>query len=110
MVNSDKEQKKLSILQKQEEAKLFETVMDEIANNKRQKGLWGQAIVKSNGDEKKAESEYIKLRVESLKDKEEFSKLNKEIKEEEEKLAKQILEEKRQNKILEEEKIKQQIK
>ena len=68
--------------------------MDEIANNKRQKGLWGQAIVKSNGDEKKAESEYIKLRVESLKDKKTITKLNKEIKEEEQKLAKQILEEK----------------
>ena len=94
MVNSDKEQKKISILQKQEEAKLFETVMDEIANDKRQKGLWGQAIVKSNGDEKKAESEYIKLRVESLKDKKTISKLNKEIKEEEKRLIKEEKEEK----------------
>ena len=94
MVNSDKEQKKLSILQKQEEAKLFETVMDEIANNKREKGLLGQAIVKSNGDEKKAESEYIKLRVESLKDKKTISKLNKEIKEEEKRLIKEEKEEK----------------
>ena len=94
MVNSDKEQKKLSILQKQEEAKLFETVMDEIANDKRQKGLWGQAIVKSNGDEKKAESEYIKLRVESLKDKKTITKLNKEIKEEEKRLIKEEKEEK----------------
>ena len=94
MVNSDKEQKKISILQKQEEAKLFETVMDEIANKKRQKGLWGQAIVKSNGDEKKAESEYIKLRVESLKDKKTITKLNKEIKEEEKRLIKEEKEEK----------------
>ena len=104
MVRSDKEQKKLSILQKQEEAKLFETVMDEIANNKRQKGLWGQAIVKSNGDEKKAESEYIKLRVESLKDKKTITKLNKEIKEEEKRLEKDKTEKVKQ---LEKEKITQ---
>ena len=108
MVNSEKEKEKLSILKKQQEAKLFELVMNEIANDERHKGLWGKAIVISNGDEKKAESEYIKLRVESLKDKKTITKLNKEIKEEEEKLAKQILEEKKQNKILEEEKIKQQ--
>ena len=61
MVNSDKEQKKISILQKQEEAKLFETVMDEIANKKRQKGLWGQAIVKSNGDEKRLNLNILNL-------------------------------------------------
>ena len=67
---------KLSIFQRQHETKLFEFVMDEIANNKRQKGLWGQAIVKSNGDEKKAEAEYIKLRVESLKDELEVIKQN----------------------------------
>ena len=94
MVNSEKEKEKLSILKKQQEAKLFELVMNEIANDKRHKGLWGQAIVKSNGDEKKAESEYIKLRVESLKDKKTISKLNKEIKEEEKRLIKEEKEEK----------------
>ena len=59
---------KLSILQRQQETKIFEYVMEEINNNVRQQGIWGQAIVKSNGDEKKAEAEYIKLRVESIKD------------------------------------------
>jgi hypothetical protein len=71
-----KSKDKLSIFQRQQETKLFEFVMDEIANNNRQKGLWGQAIVKSNGDEKKAEAEYIKLRVESLKDELEIQKQN----------------------------------
>jgi len=113
MVNSEKEKEKLSILKKQQEAKLFELVMNEIANDKRHKGLWGQAIVMSNGDKKKIEIEYIKLRVESLKDEKTVSKLNKEIKEEEKRLAKKIQDEKVQSKIfikkLEEDKIKKQI-
>ena len=113
MVNSEKEKEKLSILKKQQEAKLFELVMNEIANDKRHKGLWGQAIVMSNGDKKKIEIEYIKLRVESLKDEKTVSKLNKEIKEEEKRLAKKIQDEKVQSKIfikkLEEDKIKRQI-
>ena len=113
MVNSEKEKEKLSILKKQQEAKLFELVMNEIANDKRHKGLWGQAIVMSNGDKKKIEIEYIKLRVESLKDEKTVSKLNKEIKEEEKRLAKKIQDEKIQSKIfikkLEEDKIKRQI-
>ena len=113
MVNSEKEKEKLSILKKQQEAKLFELVMNEIANDERHKGLWGKAIVVSNGDEKKAEAEYIKLRVEFLKDEKTISKLNKEIKEEEIRLAKKVKEEKIQNEIftkkLEEEKIKKQI-
>ena len=64
----------LSIFQRKHEIYLFQLVMDEIANNGRKKGIWGQAIVKSNGDEKKAEAEYIKLRVESLKDELEIQK------------------------------------
>jgi hypothetical protein len=113
VVNSEKEKEKLSILKKQQEAKLFELVMNEIANDRRHKGLWGQAIVMSNGDKKKIEIEYIKLRVESLKDEKTVSKLNKEIKEEEKRLAKKIQDEKIQSKIfikkLEEDKIKKQI-
>ena len=92
---------KLSIFQRKHETYLYELVMEEIANNERQKGIWGQAIVKSNGDEKKAEAEYIKLRVEALKDEIEIQKqeetekqiLNEEL----EKLA----EEKENKKIIE---------
>ena len=72
-----KSKNKLSILQRKQETFLYELVMEEIANNECQKGIWGQAIVKSNGDEKKAEAEYIKLRVESLKDELEFQKQEK---------------------------------
>ena len=69
-----KSKDKFSIFQRKHETYLYELVMEEIANNERNKGLWGQAIVKSNGDEKKAEAEYIKLRVESLKDEIEIQK------------------------------------
>ena len=69
-----KSKDKFSIFQRKHETYLYELVMEEIADNKRNKGLWGQAIVKSNGDEKKAEAEYIKLRVESLKDEIEIQK------------------------------------
>ena len=71
-----KSKDKFSIFERQQETKLFELVMDEIASDKRHKGIWGQAIVKANGDEKKAEAEYIRLRVESLKDELEVIKQN----------------------------------
>jgi len=63
-----KKDKKLSILQKKQETKLFEFVMDEINSNNRQQGTWGKAIAEKNGDLKKAEANYITLRVEELKD------------------------------------------
>ena len=90
----------LSIFQRKHETYLFQLVMDEIANNGRKKGIWGQAIVKSNGDEKKAEAEYIKLRVETLKDELEIQK--------QEETDRQIIEEGFQNlaKEEQEEKIK----
>ena len=71
-----KRKNKSSIFYRQQETKLYELVMNEITSNKRQKGIWGQAIVKANGDEKKAEAEYIRLRVESLKDELEIEKQN----------------------------------
>ena len=101
---------KLSIFQRKHETYLYELVMEEIAKNERQKGIWGQAIVKSNGDEKKAEAEYIKLRVESLKDEleiqeqEEIEKAT--IQEELDKIAK----EEKEKKAKEKAKTKQQIK
>jgi hypothetical protein len=93
-----KSKDKFSIFQRKHETYLYELVMEEIANNERNKGLWGQAIVKSNGDEKKAEAEYIKLRVESLKDEIEIQK--------QEETEKQILNEEL-TKLEEEEKKKQ---
>ena len=105
-----KSKDKLSIFQRQQETKLFEFVMDEIANNNRQKGLWGQAIVKSNGDEKKAEAEYIKLRVESLKDELEIQKQNEDeqaiLKAELNKIAEEEKQRKAQKKAQEEQRIK----
>ena len=59
---------KNAVLDRMLETKLFEYVMDEISDGKRNNGIWGQALVETEGDEKKAEAIYIKLRVQSLKD------------------------------------------
>ncbi len=50
------------------ETKLFEYVMHEINSDERKEGTWGQALTKTEGEEKKAKALYIKLRVEALKD------------------------------------------
>ena len=59
---------KMSIIQRQQETKLYEFVMDEIKDGVRHQGSWGKALVKCEGDEQKASAEYIKLRVQELKD------------------------------------------
>ena len=59
---------KMSIIQRQQETKLYEFVMDEIKEGIRHQGSWGKALVKCEGDEQKASAEYIKLRVQELKD------------------------------------------
>ena len=60
--------KKVSIIKKQQETMLYEIVMNEIEEGFRHKGSYGKALVKCQGDEKKAEAEYIKLWFEDLKD------------------------------------------
>ena len=77
------------------EERIYEIVINEIKSGKRREGIWGQALEKANGDLKKTEANYIKLRVQSLKDefeiqrnkerdrqlkKDEIAKLTKEIK------------------------------
>jgi hypothetical protein len=59
---------KNAVMDRMLETKLFEYVMDEISDGKKNNGIWGQALVETEGDEKKAEATYIKLRVQSLKD------------------------------------------
>ena len=59
---------KMSIIQRQQETKLYEFVMDEIKDGVRHQGSWGKALVKCEGDEQKASAEYIQLRVQELKD------------------------------------------
>ncbi|MDC3370513.1 hypothetical protein OAW72_02745 [Alphaproteobacteria bacterium] len=59
---------KNAVIDRMLETKLFEYVMDEISDGKKNNGIWGQALVETEGDEKKAEATYIKLRVQSLKD------------------------------------------
>ena len=59
---------KESIISRMQETKFHELVMEEISNEEFVSGLWGQALVQAQGEDKKALSLYIKLRVQSLKD------------------------------------------
>lgn len=48
---------------------LFERALDEVQNKKMIKGVWARALSESDGNEKKAEALYLKLRVQQIKDK-----------------------------------------
>lgn len=48
--------------------RLYELVMDELESGKIRRGVWAKALAKSNGSESQAQSKYLELRVESLKD------------------------------------------
>jgi hypothetical protein len=50
-----------------EEEKLYEFVMDELENGMVRKGVWGKAVAKSNGNDSQIKSNYLDLRVKSLK-------------------------------------------
>ena len=47
---------KNAVMDRMLETKLFEYVMDEISDGKKNNGIWGQALVETEGDEKKAEA------------------------------------------------------
>ena len=48
---------------------LFERALDEVQNKKMVKAVWARALSESDGNEKKAEALYLKLRVQQIKDK-----------------------------------------
>ena len=50
------------------EETVFAEVYREVEAGNIREGLWAQALVKSDGDSTKAKIEYMKLRVQSLKD------------------------------------------
>ena len=55
------------------EEKLYELVSKEIESGQKRAGLWAKAIAISDGDEEKTKAEYIKLRVQSVKDENELN-------------------------------------
>ena len=63
-----KQIKKTNVISRLQETQLFEYVMNEIKRDDRKEGVWGQALVASEGDQQKAEALYVKRRVNSLKD------------------------------------------
>ena len=60
--------RKSSVENRLVETQLYEFVMNELKEGIKHHGTWGQAIVNSEGNKEKAEAEYIKLRVQSVKD------------------------------------------
>lgn len=50
------------------DSELYKIALEEIENKETVKGIWAKAISVSEGDEKKAEANYLKLRVKTLKD------------------------------------------
>ena len=53
---------------KEVEYKLHEKVVKDLAEGKKDLGIWGKAFVDADGDEKKTEAVYIKLMVRHFKD------------------------------------------
>ena len=51
-----------------QEEELYNVVAQELANEKKEEGLWAKATEASDGDESKIKPQYIKLRIQSLKD------------------------------------------
>lgn len=54
--------------QRKQQEFLYEIVSEEIISGDIKLGLWTQALVEAEGDEKRAKTKYIKLRVQSLMD------------------------------------------
>ncbi|ENO1855051.1 hypothetical protein ACA876_004192 [Vibrio vulnificus] len=86
------------------EEHLYAAVADELQRGEKRIGLWTKALARSSGDLGKAESEYIKLRVQSLIDE---SKLSDEISQN---AARQQLEQAKHNKELVEQRQRDEIK
>ena len=60
--------KQQSALNRMQEERLFAFVSEELQSGDTRPGLYAQALVEAEGDDKKARAAYIKLRVQSLKD------------------------------------------
>ena len=56
------------LVSKEVEYKLHEKVLRDVANDKKDLGVWGKAFVDADGDEKKTEAIYVKLMVQHYKD------------------------------------------
>lgn len=54
--------------QRQDEERLLEQVVGELERGFRKDGVWAKALIFADGDEDRAKANYLKLRVQSLKD------------------------------------------
>ena len=60
--------KNASVANRKSDEMFYSVVADEMADGVRYEGLWLKAVQLSAGDQQKQHSEYIKLRIQSLKD------------------------------------------
>lgn len=58
------------------EEKIYEKVVQELAQGHRRDGLWAKALAVSNGVDEKAKALYIQYRVQSIRDEAELLKAN----------------------------------
>ena len=56
------------LITKEVEYKLHEKVLRDLANDKKDLGVWGKAFVDADGDDKRTEATYVKLMVQHYKD------------------------------------------
>ena len=71
--------KRNAALNRLNEEQFYSIAINEIKNGQVRDGLMGKAYASANGDEKKAEANYIKLRVQQLIDEEELNKFDMEM-------------------------------
>lgn len=63
----EKFRRKSAVARLQEE-QLYEQVLHELSSGERRSGLWAKALANCDGSEEKAESLYIRYRVQSIRD------------------------------------------
>ena len=68
--------KKTTINSRRYEERLYEVALEEVENNEIRKGLYAKALSKADGDKKKADGIYLKLRVQSIMDDIESEEIN----------------------------------
>ena len=71
--------KRNAALNRLNEEQFYSIAINEIKNGQVRDGLMGKAYASANGDKKRAEANYIKLRVQQLIDEEDLNKLDMEM-------------------------------
>lgn len=57
-----------AVIRRFEDEAIYEAAVHEVASGRRRDGLWAKAVISSNGDKWRAETEYFKLLIRTLRD------------------------------------------